>query len=43
MTWWQFFFLFAAIYLAPRTSDWAALSIAFVMTVMGLFALWKGD
>lgn len=38
----QFFFLFAAVYLAPRASEEAALSMAVAMTVMGFFFLVKG-
>lgn len=43
MKWWQFFFLFAAVYLAPHTSDWVALSIASALTLAGIAALMKGD
>lgn len=39
----QFFFLFAAVYLAPKTSEETSLAIAVLMTVMGFFYWVKGD
>jgi hypothetical protein len=38
----QFFFLFAAVYLAPRVSEDLALTLAAGMTIMGLCYLFHG-
>lgn len=39
----QFFFLFAAVYLAPRVSEEVAVGMAIMMTVMGFFYLIHGE
>ena len=38
----QFFFLFAAVYMAPRVTEETALALAAGMTVMRFFFLFKG-
>jgi len=43
MKWWQFFFLMAAAYIGPHASPWTAIVFASVLTVVGFFALWRGE
>lgn len=43
MKWWQFFFLMAAIYLAPHTHEYVATGLGIVVAIAGFLALWRGD
>jgi hypothetical protein len=43
MKWWQYFFIIAAIYVAPRMSESVAMWIAAAMTLCGLIALFRSE
>lgn len=40
---WQYYFLLAAIYLAPHISEWVAISIGMVSVVIGFTAKWRDE
>lgn len=39
----QFFFLWAAVYLAPRVHEDIGVILAGVMTAMAFWTLWRGE
>lgn len=43
MKYWQYFFLLAAIYLAPHTSEIVAIGIGCVFFALGFIAKWHDE
>lgn len=43
MKYWQYFFLMAAVYIAPHISEWVAISIGGIFASVGFFAKWRDE